>query len=139
MNIKYINNGVFMTTYIEGENNISLRFDGYFYDTKIVDLYFFFNKKNQSLNYTSIGFRDGGFHSSPYTTKAMKKFVDFACDWVNNNFGDKYVNDCMVYAYRAIADTYELYNSKYRKSDGKLLSEVLYNDRNYKGHFSFNF
>ena len=69
----------------------------------------------------------------------MTKFVDFACDWVNNNFGEQYINDCMIYAYRAIADMYELYRSKYRKCDGKLLSDVMYHGRNYKGYFGFNY
>lgn len=139
MDIKYINHGVFFTTYIEGENNISLRFDGYFYNTKIVDLYFFFDRKNPSLNYTSIDFRDGGYHSSPYTTKAITKFVDFACDWVNNNFGDQYINDCMAYAYRAITDMYELYRRIYRKCNGNVQSEITFYGHHYQGHFGFNY
>lgn len=139
MENKYINNGVLHTEYFEGHNIITIRFEGWYYNTNIVNIYFYFDKENPHESYTSFAIRDGGYRSSPYTTKAMTKFIDLACEWVDNDFGDSYINDCMIYAYHAISDIYEVYRNKYRKCNGECLTEITYHGRYYPGHFNFNF
>lgn len=139
MDIKYINHGAFFTEYLEGKNSIILRFYGYYHNTKIINFYFYFDKKDPTRNYTSIDIKDGGYHSSPCTSKAINRFVNYATEWLYNDFGDKETNNCMNYAYHCITDMHDLYFEKYRKCNGKVLSGVTYRDRYYLGYFGFNY
>lgn len=139
MDIKYINHGAFFTNYLEGKNCITLHFYGYYYNTQIVEFYFYFDKKDPTRDYTAIDIRDGGYHASPYTTKAIKRFVKYATEWLYNDFGDKETNECMSYAYRCIANMCDLYFEKYRKCDGITLPYVIYNGHHYHGYIGFNY
>ena len=128
-----------MISYIEGENIVNVHFYGYYYKTKVFDMYVFVNKENHAENYISISIKDGGFHSSPYTTKAIKKFIAYATEWLYNDFGDKFINDAFLYAYHCISDLSDIYFKKYRKCDGKVFTNISYNGRTYKGYFNFNY
>ena len=139
MDIMYISNGVLLNSYIEGENIVSTHFYGYYYKTKVFDMYVFVNKENHEEDYISISIKDGGFHSSPYTTKAIKKLINYATEWLYNDFGDIYINNAMLNAYNCIKNISEIYFEKYRKCDGKIFTDISYNGRTYRGYFSFNY
>ena len=139
MFIKYINHGVLLNSYIEGEKAITTHFNGFYYNTKVFDFYIFVNKEKVEENYISLSINDGGYRSSPYTTKAIKNFVSYVADWLYNDFGDKKTNNAMFYAYDCLKDLSNKYFKDFRKCDGKVFSELECNGRNYKGYFAFNY
>lgn len=132
---KYYNNGFLSIRTIEGAHTIFYSVEGYYYNTKVVDiaLYYGTNEKDEN-NHCNISITDGGYHSSPYTTKMIKRMLNDVLDDINVDFGVSWQNALFAKFYNTIIYASSQYFKKYRKTECVVLKDK---DAGTKFHFNF--
>ena len=120
---------------IYGTTCFTYSVDGYYYNTQVIRISAYFNKEKPSESNIIVNITDGGYHSSPYTTKALKKMLSDILSDIDGNMGSEWENNAYTDLYKAIQGAFALYFSKYRKGECKALTDI--NGKVQKFYFNY--
>lgn len=124
---KYYNNGFLRISSLYGTTCFTHDIEGYYYNTQVIGIHGFFDNKDENQNSITISIDDGGYHSSPYTTKALKRMLSDILYDIDCDMGSEWENNAYNELRKAINGAFALYFSKYRKSDCKVLTNLCGN------------
>ena len=126
---KYYNNGFLAISGIDGVTCFTHTIEGYYYNTKVINIHAFFDSKDETQNNITIDIDDGGYHSSPYTTKALKKMLSDMLYDIDCDMGSEWENNAYNELRKAIIEAFNLYFSKYRKCEQKVINNLCGNNQ----------
>lgn len=132
---KYYNNGFLRISGIYGITCFSYRVEGYYYNTQVLEIHAFFDGKDANQNNITIHINDGGYHSSPYTTKTLKKMLSDILYDIDCDMGSEYENKAYTDLYKTIQGAFVLYFRKFRKCENIILRDMYGNNQK----FYFNY
>lgn len=132
---KYYNNGFLRISAIYGTTCFTHDIEGYYYNTQVIGIHAFFDSKDANQNNIIINIDDGGYHSSPYTTKTLKRMLSDIIYDIDCNMGSEWENTAYRELYDTIRRAFTLYFSKYRKCERKVITNLCGN--NQRIYFNF--
>ena len=132
---KYYNNGFLRISAIYGANCFVYCVDGYYYNTQVIRISTYFDKEKTIENNISVEISDGGYHSSPYTTRTLKKMLSDILYDIDCDMCSEWENNAYIVLYKTIQGAFALYFSKYRKCENKILTDTYGNNQK----FYFNY
>ena len=131
----YYNNGFLRISAIYGTTCFVYSVDGYYYNTQVIRISAYFDKEKPDENNITVEINDGGYHSSPYTTKTLKKMLSDILYDIDCDMGSEWENNAYTVLYKTIQEAFTLYFSKYRKCECKALTGTYGNNQK----FYFNY
>lgn len=132
---KYYNNGFLRISGIYGATCFTHDIEGYYYNTQVIGIHAFFDSKDATQNNITINIDDGGFHSSPYTTKMLKRMVGDILYDIDCDMGSEWENNAYNELRKAISGAFSLYFNKFRKCECKSLANL--SGSNQRIYFNF--
>ena len=132
---KYYNNGFLRISAIYGTNCFVYCVDGYYYNTQVIRISAYFDSEKTVENNITVEINDGGYHSSPYTTKTLKKMLSDILYDIDCDMGSEWENNAYTDLYKTIQGAFALYFSKYRKCECQTLTDTYGNNQK----FYFNY
>lgn len=127
----YYNNGFLKISAIYGTTCFTHYVEGYYYNTQVIRISAYFNNEKPDVNNITIEINDGGYHSSPYTTKTLKKMLSDILYDIDCDMGSEWENNAYTDLRKAIQEAFTLYFSKYRKCECKRLTDAHGNQKFY--------
>lgn len=132
---KYYNNGFLRISGIYGTTRFTHYVDGYYYNTQVIRICAYFDKEKPDENNITIEINDGGHHSSPYTTKMLKRMLSDILYDIDCDMGSEWENSAYTDLYKAIQGAFALYFKKFRKCENITLTDMYGNNQK----FYFNY
>lgn len=126
---KYYNNGFLRISAIYGTNRFVYGVAGYYYNTQVICISAYFDKEKPQENNIKVEIDDGGYHSSPYTTKTLKKMLSDILYDIDCDMGSEWENNAYNELRKTIIEAFNLYFSKYRKCEQKVINNLCGNNQ----------
>ena len=132
---KYYNNGFLRISGIYGITCFTYTVDGYYYNTQVIRISTYFDSEKPDKNNITVEINDGGYHSSPHITKALKKMLSDILFDIDCDMGSEWENKAYFDLYKTIQGAFTLYFNKYRKCEYTKLTDKY--NKNQKFYFNF--